>query len=302
MAALYGLGVDNVLVEIDGPEVPILDGSAAPFVEAIDQVGIASCERAAPLSQGPPARPRRRRARPSRNCARSTAPSASTSRSISTTPSSAASARRWTCPPPPSAARSPAPAPSASCGTSSGSGRPASPSAPRWRTPSRSATTASSTPRACAIADEFVRHKMLDAIGDLALAGLPLLGAYRSYCGGHRMNFAVLEALFADRAELRDRRGAARAARPAMPRSATASPVPAFAPDVTEAAMLLIPRHSAPRGPSAARSLRRFAAHRRLRSKRSAMRAWRYAHPHEVKSPHAIRITATSRARDSEGR
>jgi UDP-3-O-[3-hydroxymyristoyl] N-acetylglucosamine deacetylase len=47
--------------------------------------------------------------------------------------------------------------------------------------------------------DEFVRHKMLDAIGDLALAGSPLLGAYRSFCGGHRLNFAVLEALFSDR-------------------------------------------------------------------------------------------------------
>src|ERR671910_1990875 len=40
MAALAGLRVDNVLVEIDGPEVPILDGSAAPFIEAIDQAGI----------------------------------------------------------------------------------------------------------------------------------------------------------------------------------------------------------------------------------------------------------------------
>ena len=40
LAALRGLGVDNVLVEIDGAEVPIMDGSAAPFVAAIDQVGI----------------------------------------------------------------------------------------------------------------------------------------------------------------------------------------------------------------------------------------------------------------------
>ncbi len=48
--------------------------------------------------------------------------------------------------------------------------------------------------------DEFVRHKILDPIGDLSLAGLPLLGTYRSYCGGHRLNFAVLEALFATRA------------------------------------------------------------------------------------------------------
>src|SRR4030095_6099883 len=40
MAALYGLGVDNVVIELDGPEMPILDGSAAPFVAAIDRAGI----------------------------------------------------------------------------------------------------------------------------------------------------------------------------------------------------------------------------------------------------------------------
>ena len=40
LAALRGLGVDNVIVEIDGPEVPIMDGSAAPFVDAIDQAGL----------------------------------------------------------------------------------------------------------------------------------------------------------------------------------------------------------------------------------------------------------------------
>ena len=51
--------------------------------------------------------------------------------------------------------------------------------------------------------DEFVRHKMLDAVGDLALAGAPLIGSYHSYCGGHKMNVAVLEALFSDRANYR---------------------------------------------------------------------------------------------------
>src|SRR5579863_10232135 len=40
MAALAGLGVDNVLVEIDGPETPIMDGSAAQFVAAIESVGL----------------------------------------------------------------------------------------------------------------------------------------------------------------------------------------------------------------------------------------------------------------------
>ena len=40
MAAFYGEGIDNVLVEIDAPEVPIMDGSAFDFVEAIRSVGI----------------------------------------------------------------------------------------------------------------------------------------------------------------------------------------------------------------------------------------------------------------------
>ncbi len=39
MAALYGLGVDNALIELDGPEAPILDGSAAPFVSLVDRAG-----------------------------------------------------------------------------------------------------------------------------------------------------------------------------------------------------------------------------------------------------------------------
>jgi UDP-3-O-[3-hydroxymyristoyl] N-acetylglucosamine deacetylase len=40
MSALYGLGVDNAYVDLDGPEVPIMDGSAAPFALLIQQAGI----------------------------------------------------------------------------------------------------------------------------------------------------------------------------------------------------------------------------------------------------------------------
>ena len=40
MAAFAGLNVDNALVEIDGPELPIMDGSAAQFVDAINSVGL----------------------------------------------------------------------------------------------------------------------------------------------------------------------------------------------------------------------------------------------------------------------
>lgn len=46
--------------------------------------------------------------------------------------------------------------------------------------------------------DEFVRHKLLDAVGDLALSGLPLIGAYEGERAGHAMNSRVLKALMAD--------------------------------------------------------------------------------------------------------
>lgn len=39
LAALHGLGVDNAVVEVEGPEIPILDGSALPWVEAVDRAG-----------------------------------------------------------------------------------------------------------------------------------------------------------------------------------------------------------------------------------------------------------------------
>ena len=52
-------------------------------------------------------------------------------------------------------------------------------------------------------ADEFVRHKVLDAIGDLALAGQPLLAAYKTVRGGHKLNHAVLSALMSDRSAWR---------------------------------------------------------------------------------------------------
>jgi UDP-3-O-[3-hydroxymyristoyl] N-acetylglucosamine deacetylase len=46
--------------------------------------------------------------------------------------------------------------------------------------------------------DEFVRHKMLDAIGDLYLASAPLLGCFHGLRAGHALNLRLLQALFAD--------------------------------------------------------------------------------------------------------
>ena len=44
LSAVSGLGIDNVLMELDGPEVPILDGSAGPFVAALQQAGLVEQE------------------------------------------------------------------------------------------------------------------------------------------------------------------------------------------------------------------------------------------------------------------
>jgi UDP-3-O-[3-hydroxymyristoyl] N-acetylglucosamine deacetylase len=53
-------------------------------------------------------------------------------------------------------------------------------------------------PEGLRFADECVRHKMLDALGDLALAGAPIAGIFRSYRGGHALNIAALRALMSE--------------------------------------------------------------------------------------------------------
>ena len=46
LAALVGMGVDNALIELNGPEIPIMDGSSAPFIEHIEKVGVIEQEAA----------------------------------------------------------------------------------------------------------------------------------------------------------------------------------------------------------------------------------------------------------------
>ena len=48
-------------------------------------------------------------------------------------------------------------------------------------------------------ADEFVKHKVLDAIGDLYLVGYSLIGEYQAYKSGHALNNQALRALIADK-------------------------------------------------------------------------------------------------------
>jgi len=63
--------------------------------------------------------------------------------------------------------------------------------------------------------DEFVRHKTLDALGDLALLGAPVIGRYEASCGGHALNNALVRAVL-------DRPDAWRFVTPAASRTAPA--------------------------------------------------------------------------------
>ncbi len=74
--------------------------------------------------------------------------------------------------------------------------------------------------------NEFAAHKLLDAVGDLALAGAPLQARFIGHRTGHALNNRVLHALFADPANWRwsDDTATSRSAAPRLPVSAAASP------------------------------------------------------------------------------
>ncbi len=198
MAALCGLGVDNAVVELDSIEAPIMDGSAAAFVDAIDQVGVVRL--AAPRRYTKVLKPIRvisgdslGELRPYDRGFRIEAeidfdhPSVGRqSIALEVEPNAfrreVARARTfgfmcdveklW------------------SAGYALGA---------NFQNSIVLTDNRLLNPEGLRFADEFVRHKALDAIGDLALAGAPILGAYKTLRGGHRLNHAVLSALIADR-------------------------------------------------------------------------------------------------------
>ena len=199
MSALSGLGVDNVLVEIDGPEVPIMDGSSAAFVAAIDEVGLVRSR--APrkyLKVLKPVRVQRGIAtaelRPNAKGFRldvsidfQNAIIGQQRKVLNLSPETF---RNEIC----------------QARTFGFIGDVEK----LWKAGFALGASLENTvaigddkvmnPEGLRFADEFVRHKMLDAVGDLSLAGFPLLATYTSFCSGHRLNIAVLEELLSDRA------------------------------------------------------------------------------------------------------
>lgn len=198
MASLFGLGIDNLVVEVDGSEVPILDGSAEMFVEAFDKAGLEV------LSV------KRRYIRVLKTVRIENGaswaefkPYSGTRFEVEIDFESPAIGRQAFC---------------------------ADMSAEVFRRDlARSRTfgfmkdverlwaagyaLGSSLENSLVIGhddrvinmgglrypNEFARHKTLDAMGDLALAGARFIGCFRSYRGGHRLNAAALRRLLSDR-------------------------------------------------------------------------------------------------------
>jgi len=202
LAALRGMGVDNAIIEVDGPEVPIMDGSAAAFVAAIDQAGIVTLSASRRLIQilkpvqvaigdsFGELRPHAGGFRVEVEIDFATPAIGRQAYSIDLSPESF---RREV-----SRART--------FGFMSDTARLWSKGFALGASFENSVVFEGDrllNPEGLRYGDECVRHKVLDAVGDLTLAGLPLLGAYRSIRGGHKLNHAVLTALFADRSAWR---------------------------------------------------------------------------------------------------
>lgn len=198
LAALIGLGIDNAQVRIDGPEVPICDGSARPFAEAIEAAGVRQLPAARrylkvlkPVcvhvgSAHAEFLPARRGFRLETEIAFDTPLIGSQSIAVDV---NARSFRREL-------------APARTFGFLKDVERLWAAGFARGASMDNSVVLGDDrvlNAGGLRFADEFVRHKALDALGDLALAGMPIIGTYRSFCGGHRVNAEALQALLSDR-------------------------------------------------------------------------------------------------------
>src|SRR6195952_1144194 len=198
LAALRGMGVDNAIIEVDGPEVPIMDGSAAAFVAAIDQAGIVTQSAARRFIQVlkpvqvkmgdsfGELRPYAAGFRAEVEIDFANPVIGRQSYALDLSPErfrrEISRARTFGC--------MNDVAPLWSAGFALGAS---------FENSVVFDDTRLLNTEGLRFTDECARHKVLDVVGDLALAGLPLLGAFRSVRGGHKLNHAVLSALLADR-------------------------------------------------------------------------------------------------------
>ena len=202
LAALRGMGIDNATIEVDGPEVPIMDGSAAAFVAAIDQAGVLEQSarrrfiqvlKRVHVAMGDAFGELRPHVAGFRAEVEIDFANSAIGRQSYVLDLSPERFRREI-----SRARTFGCINDVARLWNAGFALGASFENSVVFDEERLLNT-----EGLRYSDECVRHKVLDVVGDLALAGLPLLGAYRSVRGGHKLNHAVLTTLLADRSAWR---------------------------------------------------------------------------------------------------
>jgi len=200
MAALAGSFIDNALVELDGPELPILDGSAAPFVFLLDCAGTVDQDVPRPVIEI------RRRVRvtdgdafaelrPPHQGAAGLEMALSIDFAAAAIGRQALSFQLTTESFRHELARSRTFALAEEVEQLRAAGLAQGGSLDNTVVVDRARVL---NPAGLRMPDEFVRHKLLDAVGDLALAGAPLRGRFIAHRSGHRLNNLLLHALFAD--------------------------------------------------------------------------------------------------------
>jgi UDP-3-O-[3-hydroxymyristoyl] N-acetylglucosamine deacetylase len=195
LAALAGCEVDNAVVELDGPEVPIMDGSAEPFVFLIDCAGLV--EQDAPRRAIKVLRPIAV-AEGSKSAA--LLPQDGFSMTVEIDFASRAISRQDIDLVLDAATFKSEIARARTFGFLHEVDRMRAAGLARGGSLENAVVVSGDTvlnEGGLRFADEFVRHKVLDAIGDLALAGAPIIGHFRGVRSGHALNRRVLEALFA---------------------------------------------------------------------------------------------------------
>ena len=197
MAALVALHVDNVLIEVDSAEIPVMDGSSEVFVEAIDQVGLV-CQlsprrclrvmREVRFQMGP--------------CWGTFSPHENTRFEVEIDFEEEIIGRqRFASDMTPHVFRT-----ELSRARTFGFMKDVE---KYWAAGFALGSSLENSvvicddnkiinPEGLRYSDEFVRHKTLDAVGDLALAGAQILGCYRSYRGGHKLNALAVQELLSD--------------------------------------------------------------------------------------------------------
>ena len=204
MAALVGAGIDDAIIEVDGPEIPILDGSSAPFLFLIDCAGIATS--AAERQMIEVLRPIR--VEDGRGAYAELRPNTEAALDAVLEidyPNTVIGRQSLTLRLTPEAFRA-----------SLADARTFGLAEDVARLHEAGLALGGSLANAVVVdgmnilnpgglrhADEFVRHKMLDMVGDLALAGAPLRARFTGSRSGHALNNQLLRALFADPAAWR---------------------------------------------------------------------------------------------------